>query len=693
MSRLAREPVRMPTIITFYDDIVPGLASQVIAQLRQHQGGDVVVRINSPGGSVSEGIAIFNALKPYNPICYVDGIAASIASLILMAGARRIGAENSIVMIHDPWTDVRGNSTDLRQMADALDTHRAAMLTAYQRTGMAGETLLAMLAAETWMDAAEAMRHGFLTEIAEPVRFAAHAPGSFARYRKTPEFLLMPHASQNPNTPPNPNTNPNPGQDPGQGPLWPTDPAALRQALQSGLGSPRVAEAAFDAIAESLRSRNSIIVATAEPHMHIPEVARLVARFTADPRATVESFNSACLQAVGAWGGGAQSSVMAGAPVRDLPATRTHAAARGGNAAGDFIAAASDALVIRAGLKIDRPHPGVNDLSGMNLMALASACVQRSGRSAGFGDSPRNLIRAAMTTSDFPGILENALHKSLRHGYEAEPGTFTLWTRKVDVPDFKPQARPILGSVPDLLRVNEGGEYQNGALDDDKALPYAVGKFGRIVSLTWEAMVNDDLGAFLRMVQGLGQAASRAEADEVYASFAENSGAGPTMQDTVHLFDAAHKNITASQTGVNADSLSAARVLLRRQRAVGGGFMNLPPRFLLLPPEYEQDAETLIAAAARAVTQGADPKLVAAWISKLEPVVEPRLPAGAFYLSTSVDAVDTYERAWLQGEGGPTIETETGFVNDVMQYKARHVFGGRWLDFRGVVKVPVPGGE
>ena len=691
----------MPTIITFYDDIVPGLASQVIAQLRQHQGGDVVVRINSPGGSVSEGIAIFNALKPYNPICYVDGIAASIASLILMAGTRRIGAENSIVMIHDPWTDARGNAADLRQVADALDTHRAAMLTAYQRTGIAAETLLAMLAAETWMDAAEAMRHGFLTEIAEPVRFAAHAPGSFARYRKTPEFLLMPYtpqANQNPGQqPPNPQ-NPNPGQpqNPGPGVQWPSDPGAMRQALQTGLSSPQVADAAYDAIAQSLQARNASIVAAAEPHMHIPAVARLVAKYTADPRATVEAFNTECLYAVGAWGGSTAFPMMSGAPVRDVSASsdpRTFATPHGGNTAGDFVAAASDALVIRAGLNIAKPHPGVRDLAGMSLTSLASACVQRAGRSAGFGigDSPRNLIRAAMTTSDFPGILENALNKSLRNGYEAEPGTFTMWTRKVDVPDFKPQSRPILGSVPDLLRVNEAGEYQNGALDDDKSLPYAVGKYGRIVALTWEAMVNDDLGAFLRMVQGLGQAASRAEADKVYASFAENSGAGPTMQDDEPLFHSSHKNITANQSGIDADALSAARVLLRRQRAVGGGFMNLPPRFLLMPPEYEQGAEVLIAAAARAVSQGADPKLVAAWISKLEPVVEPRLPVGAFYLATSTDAVDTYERAWLAGEGGPTIETETGFVNDVMQYKARHVFGGRWLDFRGVVKVPVPG--
>jgi len=257
------------------------------------------------------------------------------------------------------------------------------------------------------------------------------------------------------------------------------------------------------------------------------------------------------------------------------------------------------------------------------------------------------------------------------------------------VPDFKAQSRPILGSAPDLLPVAEGAEYIFGALDEDKAVPYSVAKFGRMVALTWEAVINDDLGAFLRMTQALGQAAARAEADQVYATFAANSGAGPAMQDAVNLFHEDHGNIAATSTVLDAASLSSARVLLRRQTAIGGGVLNLTPRFLLVSPEHESAAEAMLAAAARSMSQGADNALVPAWLARLELVVEARLDDSAAYLLAAPESVDTYERAWLEADNGPVVEEDSEFVRDVKNYKVRHVFGGRWLDWRGVVKMPV----
>ncbi|TBW92976.1 Mu-like prophage major head subunit gpT family protein, partial [Xanthomonas citri] len=128
--------------------------------------------------------------------------------------------------------------------------------------------------------------------------------------------------------------------------------------------------------------------------------------------------------------------------------------------------------------------------------------------------------------------------------------------------DFKQQSRVLLGSAPELLLVPEGGEYAFGRMDEDKSVPYSVKKFGRLVQLTWEALVNDDLGAFLRITQAMGQAAARAEGDAVYATFADNAAAGTTMQDGRPLFHADHKNLATSFNGITADALAAARVLL-----------------------------------------------------------------------------------------------------------------------------------
>jgi ATP-dependent Clp endopeptidase proteolytic subunit ClpP len=672
----------MTIVLTFYDEIRAGSAEQVLEQLRSDPNADVEVRINSPGGSVHDGLAIYNALRPRKPVVHIDGVAASIASLVAMAGAHIIAAENALLMIHDPWCGTQGNSAAMRRTADLLDKHRDAMLRAYTRTGIAESALRDLLTAETWMTADEALALGFIDAIAEPLRYAAHAPACFAGYLNTPkELLLMAanarrsiHGADTGTTDP---TTPATRQAPAS-PLEDADEARTLEAFRKGLSSETVTKAARDAVMDALRDRNEQIVSMSAGFMGNDRVREYVFAAMADPQVTAEDAGQRILRLL-AQGAG---PLNGGAAVSHVVATA------GGGRQDDFVQAASDALAIRAGVRIEKPHPGTRDVQGMGLAEIVRACVMRSGR--GFGNESHGaMVRAAMSTSDFPAILENTLGKALRTGFETEPATFEAWTRKVMVPDFKPQSRPILGSAPSLLRVPEGGEYTYGSLTDDKSVPYSVGKFGRLVQFTWEALVNDDLGAFLRMTQALGQAAARAEGDAVYTTFSENGGDGPVMQDGVNLFNAAHGNLVSAAADITADALGAARVLLRRQTASGGGVLNLPPRFLLVAPEHEQAAEVLLASAARAISQGADNALVPAWLARLEVVVEARLDGSAFYLLTGPESVDTFERAWIDADNGPVIAEEDGFKDDTKTYKVRHVFGGRWLDWRGAVKVPI----
>lgn len=654
----------MGLLITFYDEIRPGDASHILDTLARDPGAAVEVRINSPGGSVTEGLAIFNALKPRKPTVYIDGIAASIASLIAMAGAKIIAAENALVMIHDPWVQTVGNAASLRRNADLLDKHRDAMLGAYMRCGLERERILALLADETWMNADEALAMGFIDEIAEPLRYAAHAAACFSSYTKTPkELLLMSNTA---------------GRARAADPASPTeadDGKDTLQAFKKGLSSDAVTQAAHDAVMAAMKERNDQIAAMAEPYVATNTAIRsLMVTALSDPKVTAEQFGQRVLAELARGRG---------------PLNGGGYVASGKQGGDDFVAAASDALAIRAGIRVATPHPGWRDVSGMGLPDILRACASRSGRVDLGGQNRGALVQAAMTTSDFPAILSGTLGKALRAGFDAEPATYEAWTRKILVPDFKPQERPVLGSAPDLLHVPEGDEYTYGAIDEDRAIPYRVEKFGLIVKLTWEALINDDLGAFLRMTQALGNAAARAEADAIYTTFAENAGAGPTMQDGKALFHADHANLAATAAAFDAEALSAARVLLRRQLAFGGGVLNLSPRYLLVSPEHEQAAETLLAAAARGISQGSNNALVPAWMAKLELVVEARLNDGAFYLLTAGESVDTYERAWLEADNGPVIQEKDGFNTDDKSYKVRHVFGGRWLDWRGAVKVPI----
>lgn len=354
----------------------------------------------------------------------------------------------------------------------------------------------------------------------------------------------------------------------------------------------------------------------------------------------------------------------------------------GHDASADFRAAAADALLVRAGVRLaSKPHPASGDISG-SVLELARTCVLRSGRS--IPSTREELVTRAMTTSDFPVILANTMGVAVRNGYESEPASHRAWVRPVPVPDFRLQSRPILGSAPALAQVQESGEYTEGSMSDDTA-SYGIVKYGKIITLAWETLVNDNLGAFLRIQPAMGQAARRLEADTVYALLAAN----PVMQDTVALFHASHGNLGTSGA-FDATILGAARTLLRKQTALGGGYLSLVPRYLIVPAEKEQTAETLIAAATRSVTTV--DATIPQWISQLELVVEPRLAATAIYLAADSAQIDTCELGLLdENIGGPKVSEDRSeeFRRDVYAWKVRHVFGAKFLDWRGIVKQPV----
>lgn len=129
----------------------------------------LIIRINSPGGEVFAGIAIYNSIKHHKAVnkkIYIDGIAASIASVIAMAGTEIIMAVNSLMMIHNPSSIVWGTADEMRTRADALDKMRDSLVATYQeRTNLSSEEIIEMLNNETWLNAEEALEKGFITTI------------------------------------------------------------------------------------------------------------------------------------------------------------------------------------------------------------------------------------------------------------------------------------------------------------------------------------------------------------------------------------------------------------------------------------------------------------------------------------------------------------------------------------------------
>jgi ATP-dependent Clp protease, protease subunit len=129
------------------------------------------LKVNSPGGNVFDGLAIYNTLLSHKAsvTAQVDGLAASIASVIICAASEISMGENSMLMVHNPYTSVNGDSNEMRKMADTMDKVKASMITAYRRhTKMSAEDVGALLDAETWMTAEEARTNGFAEKILDP---------------------------------------------------------------------------------------------------------------------------------------------------------------------------------------------------------------------------------------------------------------------------------------------------------------------------------------------------------------------------------------------------------------------------------------------------------------------------------------------------------------------------------------------
>lgn len=164
------------------------------------------IYINSPGGDVFAGQAIYSMLKRHKAQVnvYVDGVAASIASVIAMAGDKVAMPKNAMMMIHNPWMFAMGNANDFRKLADDLEKIGGSMAVAYQeKSGLTAEEIIKIMDAETWLSAEECVEYGFADELEEAKQAAACLNKEMlARYKNVPAVLLA--IGQDPDHEPDP---------------------------------------------------------------------------------------------------------------------------------------------------------------------------------------------------------------------------------------------------------------------------------------------------------------------------------------------------------------------------------------------------------------------------------------------------------------------------------------------------------
>ncbi|MCZ8520135.1 MULTISPECIES: head maturation protease, ClpP-related [Paenibacillus] len=164
------------------DEVTPKQFANDLAGLGEVS--EINVHINSKGGDVFAGLTIYQMLKQHaaKVTVHVDGLAASIASIIAMAGDRIVMPKGAMMMIHNPWTSVWGaDANGLRNTANVLDKIRDSLVEVYSaRTGKTSEELIALMDAETWMTSSEAVSLGFATEHEQSTPISAMMHGGLA---------------------------------------------------------------------------------------------------------------------------------------------------------------------------------------------------------------------------------------------------------------------------------------------------------------------------------------------------------------------------------------------------------------------------------------------------------------------------------------------------------------------------------
>lgn len=346
-----------------------------------------------------------------------------------------------------------------------------------------------------------------------------------------------------------------------------------------------------------------------------------------------------------------------------------------------FRAAAQDAVLMAAGIPVAEPAAGAQELRGHSMVELARESLQREGLKANFGDN-MELARAAInSTSTFPAIMSNLANKSVMVGFNEAETTYQIWTGKGSNRDFKEAARYSLSEAGNLELVPEGGQFKQDSLGEASART-KVATYGKLFSLTRQAIINDDLGLFSKIATKYGSAAKRLVNKMVYAQLTGNV----KMQDNVALFDTKHGNVAGTGEALSVKAIAKAITAMRRQKGITGeATLNITPKYLVVPPELELIAYEIVnsTAAADAVNSGvANP-----YKGRFIVVTDAELTdPDAWYLVADATQHDTIEVTYLNGVETPRLETRQGFEVDGIEYKVAFDVGVDAIDFRGLYK-------
>lgn len=600
-------------------------SATVATALRAAGGGPLIVSLHSFGGDALAGIAVHNLLArhPGRKTVIVEGVAASAASLIAMAGDDIVMPENAFLMVHNAWGLAAGDAEDMRDYARLLEQISTAYRDTYaRRTGRPEAEVQEIMDAETWLTAAEAVEAGFATRTGPPAELRAVAAARAGEFRNLPaaarRFLSIPNPKGVSNMPD-----------------LPVAPTASTSATLAELRG----------IADSTQGRLGAdwVLAQAEAGVSLDAArdAAINALANSHERRPVVTI------------------------IRDERDT--------------FQAHATEALAARVTGRL--VSDGAREYRGMTMVGLARRALDMAGRGLRSDAPPATVINASLTTDDFPLLLRSTMNRILADRLEAAPGAARMICRARSVPDFREGRFVQFAGVRDLHLLNEGGEIRH-APPAERGEAYAVKTWARGVRFTRQALVNDDLGA-LEQIAFFANAIVATEASEFVKMFETNgAGWGPTLADGLPLFHATHGNVGSGAVGTVG--ISAGRVVMRSQSDASGNLVAPTPRIMLVGPDNETAAEQTLNATAIATSETGRPVFANRIDLAVEPRLS---GAPWFLFASPSDAPVLGLVTLDGSGGAPVITEHQSADFDGIQWKLVHDFVIAPMGFVGAVRM------
>lgn len=676
-------------VSSMYEDYFDSgiITSNLVRRALAMFDGDVTVKVNSLGGDPTEGEAIREAFRTHtgNVTVVVTGDAMSAASLMIMGAERIEMSRGSIMMIHDPSTIAAGPADTLRSAADYLDVLADTYADVYAaRSGTSAAEIRELMKGELYMGPTDAIARGFADALAgdgaAPVQAAgldaatmASAAQRFKLGRARISEMLAKLSKIDPITAGDPHQASMAAEKEADMPQKeaPAIETPNKETTMVGSPQPSVPPVDPEAIRMEERTRQRDIRKMAAPFMASGQLKEADVDAAIDAGLSVQAASQRFLADMAA----------ATPPVERRARTEITR---------DEIDTRIEGMI--GALMGQRDGPA-EDFRGLKLksLALELAGPRKSYHEAQEirrGMSSTTMMGGAKGVSDFAFITTEVMNRTLIGEYERRGANWTVVTgTPLSASDFRELAPVRFGGDFALKTVLENGEYQEATLTDE-AEGLKVERRGRTINLTFEAVINDDMGAFNRIPREFAMAARVMEASMVWGLIRSNA---VLKSDGVALFHTAtHKNLAASGTAISATSIGLGRKAMWEQTAYGSkgeDFLSVSPDQLIVPPALETIALQFSAATTPVKDSETNP-----FKSTLTPVVAPHLGAAAggsdtaWYLVSS--DLPPITHAYLDGYEAPTVQTIEGMNPDKVTMNARHIFGAAVAEYRGAYKNP-----